>query len=468
MVVDAPEGKEFSFEVRTGEAATVEGALAIVVGQQARFRVRNATVVKVHDPQAKLERMAIHELPGDGSEAAIVAKMAGKGTVFLELQAGRSRWLHPLDLDVRERWHIVEKNLALHMAGGPSVASPAVDLETRVMRLEIANPTGAELSQVAAVTVAGSTSNIPLRVAAWSTQSVAVSLEGAWESLSPGTVPVTVQWADRTVTASAVNWRLGAREPVGFKQRLRPVDLAPFYDIALTRLYGKEFFWRHDYTGCGLGIDWREPMPLKDALGYYLPTRPIDQFEFQTLPEGVCGTASFEPPPFAGEITTPFDIPFAVGAHPPPAGAKGNLLALACTEPYDQLPSQATITLPKPHRLEKLYLLTANLTKTVKCYYPGAEVIVHYTTGQTQTHQLIPPYTMSCFGQKFCPRAYAIPFGKIHGDVGPLNMGGNHPHLAVTDVVLDAARAVRQIELRCVAAETVFGILGITLLEAMN
>jgi hypothetical protein len=468
VVAEAAEGKEFRFDVRTGRAAAVEGQLTTVVGQEARFRVRNATVVKVHDPQAKLERMAIHELSGDGSEVDLVARVAGKWTVFLELQAGRCQWLHPLDLDVREPWQIVEKNLALHTAGGPSVASPAVDLEKRVMRLEIANHTAADLREVAAVTVAGCTSNIPVTVAAGAAQTVAVVLQEAWQALSPGTVPVTVRLAHRTVTSSAVNWRIGEKEPAGFRKRLRSLALAPFYNIGLTRLYGKEFFWRHDYTGCGVGIDWRDPMPLKDALGYYLPTRPIDQFEYQTLPEGVCGTASFEPPPFAGEITTPFGVSFDVGAHPLPAGAKGNILALACTEPYEQLPSQATLTLPKPLRLEKIYLLTANLTKTVKCYYPGAEIIVHYTAGEKETCQLIPPYTMSCFGQRFCPRAYVIPFGKINGDVTPLNMGGNQPHLAVGDVVLDAARAVRQIELRCVASETVFGIMGITLLEAVN
>lgn len=157
-----------------------------------------------------------------------------------------------------------------------------------------------------------------------------------------------------------------------------------------------------------------------------------------------------------------------MGAHPLPPGARGNILALACTEPYEQLASQAVLTLPQPQRLEKIYLLTANLTKAVKCYYPGAEVIVHYTTGGAQTHQLIPPHTMSCFGQTFCPRAYAIPFGKINGDATPLRMGGCHPHLAVTDIVLDAARTVSRIELRCVASEKVFGIMGITLLEAAS
>ena len=64
--------------------------------------------------------------------------------------------------------------------------------------------------------------------------------------------------------------------------------------------------------------------------------------------------------------------------------------------------------------------------------------------------------------------AHNSPRTKINGDATPLRMGGIHPHLAVTDVVLDAARAVRQIELRCVASETVFGIMGVTLLEAVH
>lgn len=382
VVAEAAEGKEFSFEVRTGGTANVAGLLAMLVGQETRFRVSNATVVKVHDPQAKLERMAIHEVAGDPSDVTFTARVAGKWTVFLELQAGGSRWLHPLDLDVRERWQIVDKNIALHAAGGPAVASPSIDLGKRVMHLEIANHTEGDLREVAVVTVAGCNSSIPVTVSAWATQTVAVALQEAWQALSPGTVPVTVRLGDRTVTTSAVNWHIGEKEPAGFRNRLRCLSLTPCYDIGLARLYGKEFFWRHDYTGCGVGVDWRDPAPLKDALGYYLLTRPIDQFEYQTLPEGVCGTASFEPPPFAGQITTPFGISFDVGAHPLPAGAKGNILALACTEPYVQLPSRAMVTLPKPQRLEKIYLLTANLTKTVKCYYPGAEIIVHYTAGE--------------------------------------------------------------------------------------
>ena len=83
------------------------------------------------------------------------------------------------------------------------------------------------------------------------------------------------------------------------------------------------------------------------------------------------------------------------------------LLAVCCTQPYDQFPSRVTLKLPEPQRAEKLYLLTANLVKPLKCYYPGAEVIVPYADGSEQLHQMIPPYTMPSVIGNICPRAHA-------------------------------------------------------------
>jgi hypothetical protein len=49
-------------------------------------------------------------------------------------------------------------------------------------------------------------------------------------------------------------------------------------------------------------------------------------------------------------------------------------------------------------RLDRVYLLTANLTKILRCYYPGMEIIVRYTDGTRLLKLLIPSYTMSCMG----------------------------------------------------------------------
>ena len=269
-----------------------------------------------------------------------------------------------------------------------------------------------------------------------------------------------------TQRAQAISWEIGKENGSGFAGRLKQLDLSKYYNIEITKIYGRDFQWRHDYAGCGVGIDWRDPVPICDAKGYWIPTWPVDQFEYQTIPEGVSRTGSYAVDDFTGPIETPFGVDFSTGSKPVAEGAGGNMMALVTTEPYEQLPSEATLTMPEPMQLEKVYMLTANLTKTVKSYFPAGEVVVHYANGDEQVVELVPPHTMSCFAQKFCPRAYAIPFGKLLGDLGPLRMGGAHPHLAVTDIVLDPTRKVREIELRCVTSEAVFGIMGLTVLQA--
>ena len=76
----------------------------------------------------------------------------------------------------------------------------------------------------------------------------------------------------------------------------------------------------------------------------------------------------------------------------------------------------------------------------------------------------MPPYTVSCFAQQFSPYA----FGKIEGGemLAPLRFGDpvNREHLAVSDVVVDSSSPLSRIELRCVASETVFGIVAMSLL----
>jgi hypothetical protein len=117
-------------------------------------------------------------------------------------------------------------------------------------------------------------------------------------------------------------------------------------------------------------------------------------------------------------------------------------------------------------RSEKVYLLTANLTKTLKSYYPGGEITALYTDGTSLLKQFIPPYSMDCVAQHFSPYCYAIPFGQLDGS--PVIPKPQSTNLAVSDVVLDSDRQVAQLEFRSVASETIFGILGVTLLRATN
>ena len=106
-------------------------------------------------------------------------------------------------------------------------------------------------------------------------------------------------------------------------------------------------------------------------------------------------------------------------------------------------------------------MLTANLTKTCKSYYPAAEVEVVYETGKNQIIQLTPPYNMPSLIQTFCPDAIQIPLGKIENNQVFVSVV---PGLSVTDLVTDPTRKIKKVEFKCVSSETVFGIIGISLL----
>lgn len=70
--------------------------------------------------------------------------------------------------------------------------------------------------------------------------------------------------------------------------------------------------------------------------------------------------------------------------------------------------------------------------------------------------------------QPFCPRAYHVPYGRLRGAVSSYGAveAEKLPNLAVQDVVVDADRAVTAVELRCVASETLLGLLALSVLPA--
>jgi hypothetical protein len=178
-------------------------------------------------------------------------------------------------------------------------------------------------------------------------------------------------------------------------------------------------------------------------------------FEWGVLPEQIKSMTQWEMPEMKPDFETPCGIRFQT--------VPGRILALCCTEPYEQFPSAVTVKLSRPTRIGKLYLLTANLTKALKSYYPGAEVAVKYADGTTRVHQMIPPYTMPSGVNEICPRAQAIRFGHItHADPTV----DKSCFLSVVDIVPDETKPVVSLEFRCVATETLLGIVGATALEA--
>lgn len=449
---------QFRFEL--GEILKVEGKTKIIQAQAAQFSVKNAAVRRVLDPQKKVREILIRHRSDDAFEVSFVSADVGRCTVFLDLQSGQTRYLHPLDLEMFRPWSISRRYVPAFQKDGPAVSSPRLDPANEAFLIEIRNHTEKALHSPAAITIARHTFHRNLQILPGETGTLKFSVAALWNRLSPGTVPVRVETAGQVETCDAVNWDLGRNR--SFADRLTTLDLTRYFNTDLRTLYANsDFEWRLDYTGSGVGIDDRNPMPKKDQLGYILMRPPVSQLTWGCLPEqrDCVQTPVWNIPDLGGKIETPFGVTFSTDK-------RTRLMALVNTQNRKALPTSAVVRLDKPLRLEKIYLLTANLTKTLKCYYPGGEITVGYTNGTKLLKQFIPPYTMNCMAQHFSPHCYAIPFG--HLARSPVIPKPESVNLAVSDIVLDPERRVSQLEFQCVASETIFGILGVTLLEASN
>ena len=323
------------------------------------------------------------------------------------------------------------------------------------MKVELANGAAADLTGVAEVTVAGRTVEQEVKIPASGQSELAVALGEAWDRLSPGSVPVTVELAGRKETKAALCWDSGlATGPV--MARMRPLNLRSSDNAQMDKLFSPATRWRIDYTGAQHGVDRRHPLPLKDERGWVLMNSVMSIFEYGVLPEQTLSEGYLKLNNHAAMLALNAVVPIEMEPN--------RLLALCCTQPYAQFPSRVTLKLSTPRRAEKLYLLTANLVKTLKCYYPGAEVVIHYADGGEQLHQMIPPYTMPSLIGNICPRAHAVPIGKLTRNSN--SVLDPQAFLSLTDVVLDPSKMVDSIELRCVATESLLGVVGATLLDA--
>jgi hypothetical protein len=485
ILIESDPVKRCSFEVHIGKAPTVEEKKQVIACRKTRFLVKNGVLKRILDPQRKIKDASIKRCKDNIYEASFIPVTLGMTTVFLEIAAGDISYLYPLDLDVKEQWSIIERYITAFNDGGPTVSSPKINMKNKSLMIEIKNNDDVELRDRAVINVAGKIFLRELILQPLNSTMIKIPLVEVWDKLSPGTTRISIEFLGKIDVVDAVNWDIGNDQSLPYKNRFRRINLEKHYNTDLTYLYSSRFKWRLDYTGCSEGVDWRDPMPEKDTLGYILMHPPLSQLAWGCLPEHAYGleyirTKSdikydnlefdilWDVPEFLNDFKTPIGIPFKTGTLPIEQSNWYNILVLTSTEPYEQLPSTAILEFKKPTRLEKMYLLTANLTKSLKCYYPGAEIIIHYVRGEEEIIQLTPPYTMSCMAQPFSPYSFSIPFGKFIDPSKATNALAPEkiPNLDVSDIVLDSKRKIKQIELRCVTSETILGILGITILEA--
>ncbi|MBX3239961.1 MAG: hypothetical protein KIT80_21940 [Chitinophagaceae bacterium] len=432
---------------------SVTGHANGIVDQTDSFRIRNAEIIQVVCPQDSVGMLSVK----DGM-IQITPHIAGRFTLFAELKKGNVSWFHPIELTVREPWIIQTEYHAWEEAdNGKSkpakLLSPSVDIRKKVLRFRLTNNTAVQQSGDMRVAINGRSFVQRVALAPHGSGSFEIPLGNIWAGLSRGSLFFTVTFMNEVKTSHAIHWQLPGMNVSG--KTIIPLDISNYYNINLAQLYGRDSFkWRIDYTGAAVGVDWRDTL-YTDRLGYKLFSAPTSVISYGVLPEQM--SPSWWSVPSIPD-TLAYPVPFSFIEH---TTGKNNVLALVNAENNQHIPSQAVIHLKEPVLAEKIYMLTANLTKTSKSYYPAAEIEIVYERGENQVVQLIPPYNMPSMIQAFCPDAFPVPLGEIKKKQ---TMDFDAPGLSVTDLVTDPTRKIREIVFRCVASETAVGLIAISLL----
>jgi hypothetical protein len=431
--------------------AIVEGDVNCITNRSTTFNFKNTELVGVHNPQIDFGLVSVKS-----NQIQIVPKMTGKYTLFAELKNGNVSWYQPLELTIKDPWSIPEQYQAWNVDTPAKLLSPNVNKEKQVLQFQIANNSKMNQSGEMIVDINGKSIKLKVKLLAGQLNKIEVPLKDFRKQLSPGSVPFKVIFNDITKTGHAIDWKPENNN----SSNILSLDIRKYNNINIEKLYGNDNYltWRPDYTGAAVGVDWRDKLEI-DKYGYRIMVPPVILINWGNLPEHHNVFSRWIMPYLPDKPNLPISFPF-VEKEP---GVK-NILALINTENSQSLPSEALIEIEHPVSAEKIYLLTANLTKTCKSYYPAAEVEIIYESGEHQVVQLIPPFNMPSFVQGFCPEALFIPLGKLE-TTQTFGKYGNNTGLSLTDLITDSNRKIRAVKLRCVSSETVFGIIGISFLS---
>ncbi|HBE40321.1 MAG TPA: hypothetical protein DDW27_03810 [Bacteroidales bacterium] len=430
-----------------------EGNVNCIVKEMTSFRFDNVELVKVENPQIYFGTVTIK-----GNLIEVRPEKTGNFTLFAELKNGNVSWYQPIELIVKEPWSIIEEYKAWDGEPGTSakLLSPSINKQKKVLQFKLENNTSERQTGEMIVEITGQQVSKTVALPPYRSVRFEIPVKNLLKQMSPGTVLFKVMFKDDVKISHATDWELPVTDLPG--KRVIPLDIRNYYNISLSQLYGTGYFkWRTDYTGAAVGVDWRDTLYV-DRLGYKLFVPPTSVISYGILPEQH-SPAWWSVPDIPDTLEYPVPFPFTEHRR-----NKNNVIALVNAENNRNLPGEAILELKRPLRAEKIYLMTANLTKTCKSYYPAAEVEVEYETGKNQIVQLTPPYNMPSMIQAFCPDALQIPLGKIENN--QVFLSGVIPGISVTDIVTDPARKITKMTFKCVTSETVLGIIGINLLQA--
>lgn len=387
-----------------------------------------ATLLEVADPQRALGTLT----RGANSFRAEAVGPDGHRTVFAKVRQGDVTWWSPVAFEIRPPYEIIR-----------AASQDAGRLRFRV-RNNTPNPLGGDVS----VRAGGHVTNTRLASLAFG-ESNEVALDSA--ELLPGSNKVTVDLGSgRSVEGLVTNWKLNAGETT----RWETVNLAPFFNDRLTRIFENEYLRpRSPYVSLAIP---------KQGVGSWVH---FDE-KFEVDDSGLHAAAGRG----GGRFQLPQGVPFRT---PPEADAKN----VAFTSRWENYPPEVSV--PLAGRASHLYLLMAGSTNWMQSRFDNGEVVVAYADGSTERLALNNPTNWWPIDQDYFIDDYAfrrpepIPprVDLKSGLVRALEpsefkgKGGKVPGGAglVLDLPLRADKELKSLTVRTLANEVVIGLLAATL-----
>ena len=395
------------------QPATVVCPTVVGAGERFRVEVGPARLVEIKDPQRTLKDVSRHE----AALEATAGRLRGHRTVFVRVEQGDLSWWLPVPFEIRdpveisdasaypqlgELRFVLRNNTDQKIAGMATVACGTV---RRTLRLDLA----------------ARSSSAPIRLTA--------------QGLLPGTNPMAVDLGDgRTVRGAVVDWQ---KPDPSSELPFELVDLQTAFNDRVMQIFNNEYRTpRSPY--CSL------QMPLRGfgdwCYGGRIPAPKID--------DSALRAAAGED----GRFVTPQGVLFTT----PGPGEEPNIVF---TSRWDNFPAEVVI--PLSGRARHAWFLVAGSTHPMHSQFDNGEILVTYTDGTSDRLPLHNPSTWWPIEADYQVDIDRFCIPEPHPPRIDLGSG----RATLLDLPLDPKRRLRSLIVRCLANETVVGLMSATLLR---
>ncbi len=410
LQIETPAGQtrttvQFTVPVPLPRLRTPQGA-----ARQDRIRLAaptNVTMLELRDPQGMFAETAVS--PREFS--ARIARDDGPHTAFLHLESGGTSWWAPLDIRCLPPLRVADAAIAA--VRGVRGAG---------LHFELVNHSNGRLRGPARISAAGASWKTDLDLGPGARRRFDLPFP-ATAALLPGHTRIQVDFCGLRTSGTARLWRLFEAFPGRRKAFARACRLLDFpRNYALGRVFTRKY-------AAGEG-------PVLNNWTWYKPE--------------VINADALRAHAAAGVLTTRVGVPFAVRV----SGRDG--LFLSRWRPF---PAEAEVRVHA--RGDRLYLLLANHTHNSQTHMALAEVVLEYAGGRRTIVPLRAPHDIDGMLQHYSDMAPEWIGGADGGWYGHGRATGVHADVA--DIPVNPDLELRAFRLRCLARETLIGLLGATL-----